>query len=95
MEKFPDKDASLTESTTLPEGFNLDAMLVKIGESDFLSNCNNLGFAWCLQNYPEIMADKYKNFEPAQQQNFDALQHREYSQEEIESVFDNFNEIDL
>lgn len=94
LEKFPNKDASLTDDVVLPEGFNLDALLIKVSESDFLSKCNNLGLAWCLEHYAEILADKYKNFKQSQQ-NADVFVKRKYSQEEIESVFDNFNEIDL
>ena len=93
--KFPIKDATLPANLKLPNNFDVDKLLIKVSESDFLSTCNNLGLMWCIEHYSDIVADKYRNYHPTQQQNPDALKKRKYSQEEIESVFDNFNEIDL
>ena len=95
VSKFPNKDATLPANLKLPSNFDIDKLLIKVGESDFLSKCNNLGLMWCIEHYADIVADKYKNYQPTQQQNPDALQKRKYSREEQESIFDNFNEIDL
>ena len=95
VSKYPSKDATLPANLKLPNNFDVDKLLIKVSESDFLSTCNNLGLAWCIEHYSDIVADKYRNYHPTQQQNPDALKKRKYSQEEIESVFDNFNEIDL
>ena len=92
LQKFPDKLESAP--IPLPSNFDLQKLLDKVSESDFLTKCTNLSFGWCIEHYDEILANKYKNFK-RQQQADSKINKREYSTEEIDSIFENLDNLDL
>ena len=92
LKKFPGKVES--EPTPLPSNFDLQKLLDKVSESEFLAKCANLSFGWCILHYDEILANKYKNFQKAQGDNT-KINKREYTTDEADAIFDNFNNLDL
>lgn len=95
-EIFKTKQTTLSNDIVIPQNFDIDILADKIKQSSFLSSCDNLGLEWCIQHYDEILADKYKNFRKQQStEDPTKIKNREYTKEEQESIFDNFNNIEL
>lgn len=96
---FPDR-ATVCTTEKLPEHFDIDKLLNRMKKSDFLTECNNLDFDWCVNHYDEIIAGKYDNFKLKVKPNESAIdstkiKKREYSGSEKSDIFDNFDNLDL
>jgi len=76
----------------LDERYSYDEFLKKIKESKYLQLFRSL--RELLNKYDNIMADKYKDF-PTIKQKCDSFKAREYTQEELNSLFDNPDEVNL
>lgn len=95
-EKFPNRNATFPATTTVPDDFSLADLFAKMDESSFLSSCDNLGLAWCLGNYKNILAGNFRDFtKPPKPCGETPLKKRGYTKEERDAVFDNFNEIEF
>ncbi len=76
------------------KNINYDLLLRKIKESNFLLENKNLNLKWLLQHYKDIVADKYKHYEPKQDEVFKKnFKSRNYSDEEIENLFNSIDDV--
>ena len=89
---FPNKiDMSLKD---IPPFVNLETLTEKLKESEFLQKCNNLTMHWFCQenNYKKIISDFYKGMSF---NNNKPYQTRSYTQEELDSLYTNLDDINL
>lgn len=60
---FPNKDNNITKEQELAqidfEQIDIDLLIKKVKDSEFLLDCNNLGLQWCLLNYQRIIKGNY------------------------------------
>lgn len=89
---FPKKSVTSVEDVNL-EGIDIDLLIEKINQSDFLKKCNNIDFSWCLKNYSLIIQDKYKDF--AKNDNLQNFQERNYSSEDFNGLFDSLDDVEI
>lgn len=91
---FPEK--VINGNVKIPDYVNLDLLIQKIKESDFLQKCPNLNLNWLIQkdNYEKVVKDFYTNrtFVPSNEQNF---KQRTYSSEETNKLFTNLEDLKL
>lgn len=92
-EAYPHRDATLPALQTFE--YDIDKLLVKISESTFLNSCDNLGLAWLIEHYDEILQDKYRDFSKQQSNNDESIHKRNYTESEVNSIFDNFNDLEV
>jgi len=64
IESFPDKvvDCEFDDNK-----YNIDLLIAKIKESEFLTEAKNITLKSCLKLYDKITADHYKNYKPTKQ----------------------------
>lgn len=90
QKNFPNKDCSGLIGITSQQ---MDLLIEKIKESEFLERCNNISLSWCLNHFDDIVADKYKNFykkNPATD-----FEHHNYTKEELDALFDPLDEVEI
>ena len=68
---------------------DLKELLNEIKKSKFLTTNNNLSLKWCLEHSKDILSGKYKTYKA---QNFKS---REYKRNEINSLFQNIDDIEV
>ena len=68
---------------------DMDVLIEKINESEFLKNCGNIDLSWCLRHYDAIIQDKYKDFAKKSS----VYRSREYTKEEMDSLFDSIDNL--
>lgn len=64
LDVFPDKviDCEFDDNK-----YDIDQLIAKIKDSEFLTNAKNITLKSCLKLYDKIMADYYKNYKPNKQ----------------------------
>lgn len=91
---FPEK--AVKEEIKIPDYVNLNLLIEKIKQSDFLQKCPNLNLTWLIQkdNYDKVTSDFYtnRNFKPVKTEDYSK---RDYSAEEINSLYTNLEDIKL
>ena len=91
---FPEK--AVKEEIKIPDYVNMDLLIEKIKQSDFLQKCPNLNLTWLIQkdNYDKVTSDFYtnRNFKPVKTEDYSK---RDYSAEEINSLYTNLEDIKL
>lgn len=82
---------------TLPIGIDIDLLIQKVNNSDFLKNAPNFTLKQCLKNYDKIIAGVYDNDSRKINQNINVAKkssnERTYSSEELNSFFTNIDDI--
>ena len=91
-DKFPDKKCM---ATTVPMGIDLKLLSQKISESNFLKTAKNLSIDWCIKHYKDIVSDNYINYDQPTKQNSRNFKQRDYSETDLNSLFDNVEKIEL
>lgn len=92
--KFKGIYPNLIEDCPLDKTLDIDLLIEKVNESDFLKSFEVAKVSWFNKHYAEIIAGKYKNFREFQQ-NKNTLQQRNYSKREMNELFDNLDELDI
>lgn len=91
---FPEK--AVKEEIKIPDYVNMDLLIEKIKQSDFLQKCPNLNLTWLIQkdNYDKVTSDFYtnRNFKPVKTEDYSK---RDYSAEEINSLYTNLEDIKI
>lgn len=91
---FPEK--AVKEEIKIPDYVNMDLLIEKIKQSDFLQKCPNLNLTWLIQkdNYDKVTSDFYtnRNFKPVKTVDYSK---RDYSAEEINSLYTNLEDIKI
>lgn len=91
---FPEK--AVKEEIKIPDYVNMDLLIEKIKQSDFIQKCPNLNLIWLIQkdNYDKVTSDFYtnRNFKPVKTEDYSK---RDYSAEEINSLYTNLEDIKL
>lgn len=91
---FPEK--AVKEEIKIPDYVNLNLLIEKIKQSDFLQKCPNLNLTWLIQkdNYDKVTSDFYtnRNFKPVKTEDYSK---RDYSAEEINSLYTNLKDIKI
>lgn len=91
---FPEKVTN--GNVKIPDYVNMELLMQKIKQSDFLQKCPNLNLNWLIQkdNYEKVIKDFYTNrtFTPSNEQTF---KQRTYSSEETNNLFTNLEDIKL
>lgn len=76
------------------KNIDYDLLLEKVKESAFLLENKNLNLKWFLEHYKDIVADKYKHYEQKQDEIYNKnFKSRNYSDEEIENLFNSIDDI--
>lgn len=64
IESFPDKVVDIEFDDNK---YNIDLLIAKIKDSEFLTTAKNITLKSCLKLYDKIIADHYKNYKPNKQ----------------------------
>lgn len=91
--KFANAFPNKTIDCTIPEQIDIDLLIKKIQQSEFLSNCTNLTLKSYVKLYEQIVNDKYKDFKKKSK----ALdfEQRTYTQKDFDKLFDNLREVKI
>ena len=91
--KFANAFPNKTIDCTIPERIDIDLLIKKIQQSEFLSNCTNLTLKSYVKLYEQIVNDKYKDFKKKSKAlNFEQ---RTYTQKDFDKLFDNLREVKI
>lgn len=90
---FPDRP--LNNISVLPKNFLIDKVIEKIKESEFLSSCKNIGLKACIKHYNEIINGVYAPFDKDRKIKPNFSTGRNYTREEMNSLFQNIDEIEI
>lgn len=94
FEKYP--KFKVDRLTLLPVGFKCDSLLAALDKSLFLQNNPRIDFDFLMDNYHKIITGYYDDYkQPNQKEEHKAFISRNYTAEELDSLFDNLDEIDL
>lgn len=74
----------------VPEQIDIDLLIQKIKESEFLTSANNFTLQLCIKYYDKITQDFYKSYK---QTNKPEFEQRTYTQEDINSLFTDLKDI--
>lgn len=95
-EIFPTK--KILSSQKLPPTFNMDKLIEAVQNSKFLSNNDNLDFAWLVTRYDYVIGGKYKDFTNTKvvaTNNGNVIITHDYSEEELNDMFTDLDSIDI
>ena len=92
--KFPTKVSS--KQLKVQPHMDLALLAKKMEEQTWLLDKNNLDLAWCLKHYDDIINNRYapgtNGKQPAPTQNY---QNRDYSDKNLNDLFDNLEDVEL
>ena len=86
-ESFPQRKIDCEVS----EQIDIDLLIQKIKESEFLNQVDNMSLKSCISRYDQIINNYYKTYHKTNNDNF---KQRTYTKEECNSLFDDLNKID-
>lgn len=90
-EAFPSK--SIESVVEIPEYLDIDLLIKKVKESDFLRELNNIDLEWCINHYDSIIRSDYKTFEKTTP--FPNFNQREYTKETLNNLYDSLEDIEV
>lgn len=92
--KYKDFNNTKEEVLTVsPEELQLINKAVE--ESDFLKNAKNLNMNWLIKNKSKVLSGAYKTYNKPTKNNLHNGNERNYSEEYLNSLFDNNKDIDF
>lgn len=98
---YPTKDITINKEEELNklnlEQIDIDLLIKKISDSDFLIDCDNLGLQWCLLNYKRIISGIYdrKLLKTAKNESQGHMQQRSTLSDDLKRVENILNIIDI
>lgn len=85
--------SNVEEDERLSAEVDVSVLKTKVEDSDYLKGFDLLKFSWLNKHYAEIVAGKYRNFIQKKSEN-NTFSQRKYTEEELNSLFDNLDEIE-